>query len=75
MVRRADPAARRLVVEPDVRNHLALRRLELTGFTFADEIDMPDKRAQLAFLTRDRFDALHGDLSKIAGEHRHSVTG
>jgi penicillin amidase len=50
-----DPAAQRLVVEPDVRNHLALRRLELSGFTFDQEIDMPDKRAQLAFLSRDRF--------------------
>ncbi|MBM0274592.1 GNAT family N-acetyltransferase [Micromonospora tarensis] len=54
-----DPAARRIVVEPDVRNHLALRRLEIEGFTFASEIDMPDKRAQLAFLTRARFTARH----------------
>ncbi|WBB68503.1 GNAT family N-acetyltransferase [Micromonospora sp. WMMD812] len=52
-----DPAARRIVVEPDVRNHLALRRLETEGFTFGPEIDMPDKRAQLAFLTRARFEA------------------
>lgn len=51
-----DPAARRLVVEPDVRNHLALRRLELSGFTFDTEIEMPSKRAQLAFLTRERFE-------------------
>ncbi|MBQ0982537.1 GNAT family N-acetyltransferase [Micromonospora sp. M61] len=54
-----DPAAQRIVVEPDIRNHLALRRLEIEGFTFDSEIDMPDKRAQLAFLTRDRFDANH----------------
>ncbi|MET7820690.1 GNAT family N-acetyltransferase [Micromonospora zamorensis] len=54
-----DPAAQRIVVEPDIRNHLALRRLEIEGFTFDSEIDMPDKRAQLAFLTRDRFDADH----------------
>ncbi|GLL06181.1 hypothetical protein GCM10017581_079290 [Dactylosporangium matsuzakiense] len=51
-----DPAAVRLVVEPDVRNHLALRRLELSGFTFDEEVDMPTKRARLAFLTRDRFE-------------------
>lgn len=50
-----DPAVQRLVVEPDVRNYLALRRMELSGFTFDGEIDMPDKRAQLAFLTRDVF--------------------
>ncbi|RKN47755.1 GNAT family N-acetyltransferase [Micromonospora endolithica] len=54
-----DPAARRIVVEPDVRNEFALRRLRNEGFTFSDEIDMPDKRAQLAFLTRDRFEADH----------------
>ncbi|MET8039352.1 GNAT family N-acetyltransferase [Micromonospora sp. NPDC005215] len=54
-----DPAAQRIVVEPDVRNHLALRRLEIEGFTFDSEIDMPDKRAQLAFLTRARFEANH----------------
>ncbi|MEV0328764.1 GNAT family N-acetyltransferase [Micromonospora echinospora] len=54
-----DPAHLRIVVEPDVRNELALRRLEREGFTFDDEIDMPDKRAQLAFLTRERFEADH----------------
>ncbi|GGO04167.1 GNAT family N-acetyltransferase [Micromonospora parathelypteridis] len=54
-----DPAAQRIVVEPDVRNHLALRRLEIEGFTFDSEIDMPDKLAQLAFLTRARFAARH----------------
>ena len=42
-----------------MRNRLALLRLEREGFTFADEIDMPDKRAQLAFLTRERFEADH----------------
>ncbi len=54
-----DPTRLRIVVEPDVRNRFALRRLEREGFTFADEIDMPDKRAQLAFLTRERFAANH----------------
>ena len=49
----------RIVVEPDVRNHLALRRLEIEGFTFDSEIEMPDKRAQLAFLTRARFAERH----------------
>ncbi|WP_089154404.1 GNAT family N-acetyltransferase [Micromonospora sp. NBS 11-29] len=54
-----DPAARRIVVEPDVRNEAALRRVRAEGFTFDAEIDMPDKRAQLAFLTRERFEADH----------------
>ncbi len=54
-----DPAAQRIVVEPDVRNEAALRRLRIEGFAFASEIDMPDKRAQLAFLTRKRFETNH----------------
>ncbi|WBB77776.1 GNAT family N-acetyltransferase [Micromonospora sp. WMMD882] len=54
-----DPAARRVVVEPDVRNELALRRLRAEGFIFDAEIDLPDKRAQLAFLPRARFEADH----------------
>lgn len=55
----ADPTRQRIVVEPDVRNDRALRRLEREGFTLDAEIDMPDKRARLAFLTRDRFAADH----------------
>ncbi|WP_428962329.1 GNAT family N-acetyltransferase [Micromonospora fluostatini] len=55
-----DPALTRVVVEPDVRNGLALRRMLLSGFTFAEEIDLAEKRAQLAFLTRERFEADHG---------------
>lgn len=54
-----DPAARRVVVEPDVRNDAMLRRLRIEGFTFGADIDMPDKRARLAFLTRERFEADH----------------
>jgi penicillin amidase len=55
----ADPAHRRIVVEPDVRNGAALLRMRMAGFEMADEIDMPDKRAQLAFLTRERFEAAY----------------
>ncbi|MDM4719544.1 GNAT family N-acetyltransferase [Micromonospora sp. WMMA1363] len=54
-----DPAVQRIVVEPDVRNEAALRRLRAEGFVLASEIDMPDKRAQLAFLTRHRFETDH----------------
>ncbi len=51
----SDPAKDRIVVEPDVRNAAALKRLEREGFTFDSEIDMPGKRARLAFLTRAAF--------------------
>ncbi|GAA0729934.1 hypothetical protein GCM10010199_44710 [Dactylosporangium roseum] len=54
-----DPEHRRIVVEPDVRNHFALRRLKLEGFVLSNEIDMPDKRAVLAFLTRAAFFTLN----------------
>ncbi len=54
-----DPAKDRIVVEPDVRNERARRRLERQGFILGEQIEMPDKRAQLAFLTRARFEADH----------------
>ena len=41
------------MVEPDVRNERALRRLRDSGFVFSAEIDLPDKRARLAFLDRE----------------------
>jgi penicillin amidase len=53
----ADPARRLIVVEPDVRNQMALRRLEREGFTFAGEIELPATRAQLAFLTREAYES------------------
>jgi penicillin amidase len=53
-----DPAVQRIVAEPDVRNHFALQRARRSGFILGDEIDLPEKRAQLAFLTRERFQEL-----------------
>ncbi|MBB2923431.1 GNAT family N-acetyltransferase [Cellulomonas cellasea] len=47
------PGARRLVVEPDVRNERAVARMVRSGFELGPEIDLPDKRARLAFLTAD----------------------
>lgn len=49
-----DPSRLRVVVEPDVRNARAQQRLRSLGFDLAAEIDMPDKRAQLAFMPRSR---------------------
>lgn len=50
-----DPANKRVVVEPDARNAKAVARLERTGFVMGPEIELPDKRAQLAFLTRESY--------------------
>ena len=56
----SDPAARRLVVEPDARNEKAVARFERAGFTLGPEVELPEidlpevhlpaKRARLAFL-------------------------
>lgn len=50
----ADPAHRRIVAEPNVENGKAIARLTRAGFVPGPQIDLPDKRAQLMFLDRDR---------------------
>ncbi len=54
----ADERVRRVVVEPDARNEAALDRLRRTGFELGPEVDLPGKRARLAFLRRERAEAL-----------------
>ena len=49
----ADPATRRVVAEPDASNWRAVRRMQRTGFELGPQIRLPDKTAQLAFLTRE----------------------
>lgn len=49
----ADPGTRRIVVEPDARNEQAAARMRRTGFTLGPEIQIGEKRAQLAFLRRE----------------------
>ncbi|MEU6409808.1 GNAT family N-acetyltransferase [Microbispora sp. NPDC046933] len=49
----SDPRHVRIVAEPDTRNDKVMDRLLRTGFTLGPEIDLPDKRARLCFLTRD----------------------
>ncbi len=50
------PGKDRIVVEPDARNTKALRRLDATCFELGPVIQLAEKEAQLAFLTRERFD-------------------
>lgn len=47
-----DPAAKRIVAEPDARNAKAIARLQRAGFTLGPEITLPEKPARLTFLTR-----------------------
>ncbi|MEU9453690.1 GNAT family N-acetyltransferase [Streptomyces sp. NPDC048277] len=51
-----DPAARRIVVEPDVRNKAVHALNEAVGFVPAREIEKPEKKALLSFCTRERFE-------------------
>lgn len=47
-----DPAIDRIVVEPDARNAKALQRLKTTCFELGPVVQLPEKEAQLAFVTR-----------------------
>lgn len=53
----SDPAARRVVVEPDVRNKAVHALNAAVGFEAAREIDKPEKTALLSFCTREQFEA------------------
>jgi RimJ/RimL family protein N-acetyltransferase len=47
-----DPATRRVVVEPDVRNDAVHALNAEVGFRVAGEVELPGKRALLSFCTR-----------------------
>ena len=53
----ADPAVRRVVVEPDARNEAIARLNTEAGFEVARLIDLPGKRAALSFCTREAWEA------------------
>lgn len=53
----ADPATRRVVVEPDVRNTAVHRLNAAVGFEVAGRIAKPEKDALLSICTRERFEA------------------
>ena len=51
----ADPATRRVVVEPDVRNTAVHALNAAVGFTVHGEITKPEKQALLSTCTREQF--------------------
>ncbi|ATO17569.1 GNAT family N-acetyltransferase [Micromonospora sp. WMMA2032] len=53
----ADPATRRVMVEPDVRNTAVHALNAAVGFTVVGEIRKPEKDALLSVCTRERFRA------------------
>ncbi|GHH83126.1 acetyltransferase [Streptomyces sulfonofaciens] len=59
----ADPAARRVVVEPDVRNTAVQALNRAVGFVPVGEITKPEKTALLSFCTREQFAAARGARS------------
>ncbi|MEU5099002.1 GNAT family N-acetyltransferase [Streptomyces sp. NPDC020996] len=59
----ADPAAARVVVEPDVRNKAVHALNEAVGFEALREIEKPEKRALLSVCTRERFRAATGAVA------------
>ncbi|GLF93573.1 GNAT family N-acetyltransferase [Streptomyces yaizuensis] len=50
-----DPANRRIVVEPDIRNDAVHALNEYVGFEVVDKIEKPEKDAFLAVCTREGF--------------------
>ncbi|MFH9978012.1 GNAT family N-acetyltransferase [Streptomyces sp. NPDC017179] len=55
-----DPATRRVVVEPDVRNTAVRALNSAVGFVPEREVDKPEKTALLSFCTRERFTGATG---------------
>lgn len=51
----ADPSVRRVVVEPDARNHRIAVLNEAVGFVVARHVELPGKTAALSFCTRAAF--------------------
>ena len=58
----SDSAVQRIVVEPDVRNTASIARFERAGLRRSDVVELPDKTAQLAFITREELRVPSGDL-------------
>lgn len=63
----ADPAVRRVVVEPDVRNDAIRAKNLAAGFTELREIPMPGKTAMLSVCAREDWNA--PDLATPSAEH------
>jgi RimJ/RimL family protein N-acetyltransferase len=64
----ADPHARRVVVEPDVRNTAVHRLNAAVGFVPQGELAKPEKRALLSFCTRAQFHAAQAARTTDRGE-------
>lgn len=59
-----DTSVSRILVEPDIRNKKMFALCQRIGFQLDKIIELPNKTAQLAFLTRESFDKMKS-ISKI----------
>ncbi len=62
----SDPAVRRVVVEPDVRNDAVHALNAAVGFEIVERIAKPEKDAYLSICTRERFEAARTALAADA---------
>ena len=67
IIRWINPAARRVVVEPDVRNTAVHALNEAVGFVPDGPVVKPEKEALLSFCTRDQFEAATGLTTVASG--------
>jgi siderophore synthetase component len=65
-----DAGARRIVVEPDIRNDLIRAKNRAAGFVELRAVELPDKTAMLSVCTREGFvDATAGPVAHLSPEH------
>ncbi|MFE0601199.1 GNAT family N-acetyltransferase [Streptomyces sp. NPDC058892] len=62
----ADPATRRVVVEPDVANTAVHALNEAVGFVPERRVTKPEKEALLSFCTREQFEAATGITREVS---------
>jgi RimJ/RimL family protein N-acetyltransferase len=56
----SDPAVRRVVVEPDVRNRAVHALNAAVGFRVSGPVILPDKEVLLSMCTREQYEAATG---------------
>jgi len=66
----AQPNIERVVVEPDIRNEKIHVLNKKAGFKYVKEIQLPEKKAGLAFCTKKDFIAAKNNITKPAKKHK-----
>lgn len=66
----ADPTIKRVVVEPDVRNHAVHVLNTAVGFRVVDTVVLPGKHAYLSICTREQYTATKGAYRRLGSAIR-----